>query len=195
MYVRYVRPFKFRRVYPLQFLVHFNTRARAVKPTSCIYAFLARWSRGMVITLSAWRAFLLSPTMNLDGKRGFSGEENVSGSKEPAEENTAETRRRERERERAIERVGNNSIHSQTGQLDIEAARQRRRRERDRPQRAEETAQSLSLRSVSRERYVYYNRSRRRRYNYTRNAQTYGRPAHNKFKGHTTSWIDSKIMI
>ena len=33
---------------------------------------------------------VLSPTMNLDGKRGFRGEENVSGSKEPAEENTPE---------------------------------------------------------------------------------------------------------
>ena len=81
MYVRYVWPFKFRCVYPLQFLVHFNTRARAVN------AFLVCWSRGMVITL--WRAFLLSPTMNLDGKRGFSGE--------PAEENTPEIRCRERE--------------------------------------------------------------------------------------------------
>ena len=80
-----------------------------------MYAFLARWSRGMVITLR--RAFLLSPTMNLDGKRGFSGEENVSGSKEPAEA------RLDAERERAIERVGNNNIHSQTGQLDKEAAR------------------------------------------------------------------------
>ena len=33
---------------------------------------------------------VLSPTMNLDSKRGFRGEENVSGSKEPAEENTPE---------------------------------------------------------------------------------------------------------
>ena len=84
MYICTVRSVVFRCVYLLQFLVHFNTRARAVKPTSCM-----RWSRGTVITL--WRAFLPSPTMNfIDGKRGFSGEENVSGSKEPAEENTPE---------------------------------------------------------------------------------------------------------
>ena len=66
----------------------FQSRLRSlyVKPTSC-----KRWSRGTVInTIERQRAFLLSPTMNLDGKRGFSGEENVSGSKEPAEENTPE---------------------------------------------------------------------------------------------------------
>ena len=36
------------------------------------------------ITLnSQWIAFLLSPTVNLDGKRGVSGEGNVSSSIEP----------------------------------------------------------------------------------------------------------------
>ena len=79
MYVQYVRPFKYRCVYLLQFLVYFNSYGRAVlKPKACV-----RFSH--IGYPAQWIAFLLhviSPTINLDGKRGFSREENVSGSKE-----------------------------------------------------------------------------------------------------------------
>ena len=66
----------------IRYNFHFNTHGCAVKPTSCMrfshVGHAARYN-----TNSQWIASLLSPTMNLDGKRGFGGEENVSSSKEP----------------------------------------------------------------------------------------------------------------